>query len=197
MSTPTAQDLATRLDRALRGSGHPLERRSDSLSDQIRAAEHFPDRVLNLCHGRDWSTNWAHRGVHLHLECSEFLGALAGDGDVEGEAADVLIALAALTESQGIPWHEVAALQGARHAPHDIHLAASNLVEAVRGKRPSPGAAAASVLDALLALACGRGTKFRGIQFRHILARAEATLARLETAPRYPGESFAEQEATR
>ncbi len=66
-------------------------------------------RVLRMAQARKWDLHWSTRGVYLHLEASELIEASRGKGcaSVTSEAADVLLTLMLLTESQGISFDEV------------------------------------------------------------------------------------------
>jgi len=66
-----------------------------------------------------------------------------------------------------------------------LHLEASELIEALRGKRGDPKSEAADVLLVLMSI-----TEANGIPWDEVVAQAEATCSRLETAPRYAGEEF-------
>lgn len=64
--------------------------------------------VLAVCRRRGWSTHWTHRGAYLHLESSELIEAVRGKrGDPKLEAADVLIVLMSITESNRIKFSDV------------------------------------------------------------------------------------------
>lgn len=64
--------------------------------------------ILDMCLQRQWITHWTARGAYLHLEASELIEAIRGKhGDPLSEAADVLIVLMSITESNGIPFSEV------------------------------------------------------------------------------------------
>lgn len=70
--------------------------------------EKMAARVLAMCKKRGWSTEWPDRGVYLHLEASELIEAVRGKGgDPAQEAADVLLVLMSITESQKIPFVSV------------------------------------------------------------------------------------------
>jgi len=76
----------------------------------IDTAQSLPARVLAMCKARGWSLHWTHRGAYLHLEASELIESLRGKrGDPLGEAADVLLVLMSITESNGLPWDAVLA----------------------------------------------------------------------------------------
>ena len=63
----------------------------------------LPKRILKKCHDKQWSTEWDHRGVYLHLEVSELIEAIRGKrGDPTEESADVLFTVIALMEANGI-----------------------------------------------------------------------------------------------
>lgn len=65
-----------------------------------------------------------------------------------------------------------------------LHLEASELIEAVRGKGNSnPTDEAGDVLLVLMSI-----TQHAGINFNDVVAAALKKLAHLETAPPYPGE---------
>lgn len=64
-----------------------------------------------------------------------------------------------------------------------LHLEASELIEALRGKRGDPTSEAADVLLVLMSI-----TEANGIPWAHVLSQAERTCERLEDAPRYAGE---------
>jgi NTP pyrophosphatase (non-canonical NTP hydrolase) len=65
-------------------------------------------QALELCNRRGWDLHWSARGVYLHLEASELIEALRGKGgDPLQEAADVLIVLMSITESNGFDWGDV------------------------------------------------------------------------------------------
>lgn len=66
-----------------------------------------------------------------------------------------------------------------------LHLEASELIEALRGKRGETVAEAADVLIVLMSI-----TENAGIPFAEVVATAERTVERLEHAPRYKGEEF-------
>ncbi len=66
-----------------------------------------------------------------------------------------------------------------------LHLEASELIEALRGKRGDPADEAGDVLLVLMSI-----TEHAGIPFSEVIARMTAKLAQLETAPRYPGEEY-------
>ncbi len=71
-----------------------------------------------------------------------------------------------------------------------LHLEASELIEAIRGKHGDPADEAGDVLLVLMSI-----TEYAGIPFAEVIARATAKLAQLETAPRYPGEEYSEPRA--
>jgi len=64
-----------------------------------------------------------------------------------------------------------------------LHLEASELIEALRGKRGEPTSEAADVLIVLMSI-----TENAGIPFADVIAAAERTVERLESAPRYKAE---------
>jgi hypothetical protein len=64
-----------------------------------------------------------------------------------------------------------------------LHLEASELIEALRGKRGDPTAEAADVLIVLMSI-----TENAGIAWSDVLRQAESTCSRLETCDQYPGE---------
>lgn len=66
-----------------------------------------------------------------------------------------------------------------------LHLEASELIEAIRGKHGDPTDEAGDVLLVLMSI-----TEYAGIPFSEVVARATAKLERLETAPRYKGEEY-------
>lgn len=68
----------------------------------------LPIEALKMCHERDWSLHWTHRGAYLHLEVSELIEAIRGKrGNPVDEAADVLIVLMSITENHLIDWTDV------------------------------------------------------------------------------------------
>lgn len=69
----------------------------------------LPAKIIKMFEKMGWSSlHWTHRGVYLHLEVSELIEAIRGKrGDPTKEAADVLIALMGITESNGIDWASV------------------------------------------------------------------------------------------
>lgn len=71
-----------------------------------------------------------------------------------------------------------------------LHLEASELIEAIRGKHGDPADEAGDVLLVLLSI-----IEHAGIPLAEVIARATAKLAQLETAPRYPGEEYIEPQA--
>jgi len=87
----------------------------DDVADPIAAVaemrgdyDDLPHRVLAMCKARNWSLHWTARGAYLHLEASELIEALRGKrGDPTSEAADVLLVLMSITESNGINWASV------------------------------------------------------------------------------------------
>ncbi len=87
-----------------------FQQRIEALEAALAEAGKLPARVLAMCHARGWSMHWTHRGAYLHLESSELIEALRGKrGDPVGEAADVLLVLMSITESNGIAWNDVLA----------------------------------------------------------------------------------------
>lgn len=65
-------------------------------------------RVADMRRLRGWSKDWPLLGAYLHLEVSELIEAVRGKSDdPEGEAADVLLVLMALTEANGIEFSSV------------------------------------------------------------------------------------------
>jgi len=64
-----------------------------------------------------------------------------------------------------------------------LHLEASELIEALRGKRGDPLAEAADVLLVLMSI-----TENAGISWADVLTQTAMTCARLETCAPYPGE---------
>lgn len=70
-----------------------------------------------------------------------------------------------------------------------LHLEASELIEAIRGKRSDPISEAADVLLVLMSI-----TENAGIDWSTVVATAEKTVDRLMTSPRYKGEEFATRE---
>ena len=66
-----------------------------------------------------------------------------------------------------------------------LHLEASELIEAIRGKRGDPTSEAADVLIVLMSI-----TENAGIAWEDVLATAHETVGRLKTKPRYAGEEF-------
>jgi NTP pyrophosphatase (non-canonical NTP hydrolase) len=70
-----------------------------------------------------------------------------------------------------------------------LHLEASELIEAIRGKRGDPKSEAADVLLVLMSI-----TEANGISWSDVVAQATATCARLETCDPYPGEERQEHE---
>lgn len=72
-------------------------------------------RVAEMCARREWSMHWTARGAYLHLEASELIEAIRGKhGDPVDEAGDVLLVLMSITESAGIPFHDVIAAASAK-----------------------------------------------------------------------------------
>lgn len=71
-----------------------------------------------------------------------------------------------------------------------LHLEASELIEAIRGKHGDPADEAGDVLLVLMSI-----TEYAKIPFAEVVARATAKLERLETAPRYKGEEYSANEA--
>ena len=67
-----------------------------------------------------------------------------------------------------------------------LHLEASELIEALRGKRGDPAEEAADVLLVLMSI-----TEANGISWETVDERLRAKLARLETIPPYAGEERA------
>lgn len=70
-----------------------------------------------------------------------------------------------------------------------LHLEASELIEALRGKRDDPKSEAADVLLVLMSI-----TEANEIAWSDVVAQATATCARLETCDPYPGEEIQELE---
>lgn len=66
-----------------------------------------------------------------------------------------------------------------------LHLEASELIEALRGKRGDPLGEAADVLLVLMSI-----TEANGIAWPDVLAQCVRTVEKLEAAPRYKGEEF-------
>jgi hypothetical protein len=64
-----------------------------------------------------------------------------------------------------------------------LHLEASELIEALRGKRGSPLLEAADVLLVLMSI-----TENAGIAWSDVVRQTAATCSRLETCDQYPGE---------
>jgi hypothetical protein len=71
-----------------------------------------------------------------------------------------------------------------------LHLEASELIEALRGKHGDPKSEAADVLLVLMSI-----TEANGIAWLDVVAQATATCARLETCDPYPGEERQELES--
>lgn len=69
----------------------------------------LPEKIIKMCEKRGWSLHWTCRGAYLHLEASELIECIRGKrrGDKTEEAADVLIVLMSITESNGIDWRSV------------------------------------------------------------------------------------------
>lgn len=66
-----------------------------------------------------------------------------------------------------------------------LHLEASELIEAVRGKRGSILGEAGDVLWVLMSI-----TENAGISFDEVVGQAQKTVSELKTKPRYKGEEF-------
>ena len=77
----------------------------------------LPARVLEMCKARNWSLHWTARGAYLHLESSELIEVVRGknlkgftrESRIRDEAADVLMVLQSITESNGVAWDDVEA----------------------------------------------------------------------------------------
>jgi len=69
-----------------------------------------------------------------------------------------------------------------------LHLEASELIEALRGKRGDPLHEAADVLLVLMSI-----TENAGLPWSAVMQQARATCEELKTRPRYPGEEFESQ----
>ena len=70
-----------------------------------------------------------------------------------------------------------------------LHLEASELIEAIRGKYGDPCDEAGDVLLVLMSI-----TEYAGIPFSQVLSAAEAKLQWLEVAPQYQNEETAREE---
>lgn len=100
------------------------ERRAEAMRED---AGRLPARIIEMCKRRGWSLHWTHRGAYLHLESSELVEAVRGKhGDPLKEAADVLLVLMSITESNGIAWA-------------DVRITANKIVEDLMVKPPYPG----------------------------------------------------------
>ena len=62
----------------------------------------YSNRIKAICQSLGWKKDWGNGGCYLHLEASELIEALRGKGDPVSEAADVIIALLALTSHHDI-----------------------------------------------------------------------------------------------
>ena len=71
----------------------------------------------------------------------------------------------------------------------NLHLEASELIEAIRGKHGSIIKEAADVLIVLMSI-----TESRGLVWNDVIAAAQTKVDDLKTRPRYLGESFIESE---
>lgn len=71
------------------------------------------------------------------------------------------------------------------HRGAHLHLEASELIEAVRGKRSDPTKEAGDVLLVLMSL-----TQANGIPWRDVVAAARAKVEEFKTKPRYAGEEY-------
>ena len=66
-------------------------------------------RTLRACRQEGWDRGWTSAGCCLHLEASEFIGALRGKhGDPVEEAGDVLFVLLSLAADYGISITDIA-----------------------------------------------------------------------------------------
>lgn len=72
-----------------------------------------------------------------------------------------------------------------------LHLEASELIEAVRGKRGEIVCEAADVLIVLMSI-----TEHNGVDWRDVEATALATVAGLRVKPHYAGEEYTDPGAT-
>lgn len=66
-----------------------------------------------------------------------------------------------------------------------LHLEASELIEAIRGKHGDPMKEAADVLLVLMSI-----TEYAGIPFEKVLKQAREKCDELMTKPHYPGEEY-------
>ena len=76
---------------------------TEQQSRQVDALVSLPERVIELCEKRGWSTHWTDRLAYLGLEASEFVEAIRGkNGDPVEEAGDVIITALALIVPNGV-----------------------------------------------------------------------------------------------
>lgn len=72
------------------------------MKETIEVLQDYSDRIKHICQQLGWKKDWASGGCYLHLEASELVEALRGKGEPTSEAADVIIALLALTSHHDI-----------------------------------------------------------------------------------------------
>jgi len=75
---------------------------SVNLTETAKVLQDYTDRIKSVCESLDWKKDWGNGGCYLHLEASELIEALRGKGEPVSEAADVIIALFALTSHYDI-----------------------------------------------------------------------------------------------
>lgn len=81
-----------------------------SANDAVETLQSYSDRIRAACKRLGWKKDWASGGCYLHLEASEFIEALRGKGEnpcPTSEAADVLVALFAVTSNYKIPISDI------------------------------------------------------------------------------------------
>ena len=98
--------------------------------------------------------------------------------DSNGGLGDLPARVVAMCKARGWSMHWT-------HRGAYLHLEASELIEAIRGKHGDPADEAGDVLLVLMSI-----TEYAGIPFDAVIAKATAKLTKLETAPHYPGEEY-------
>ena len=98
-----------------------------------------------------------------------------GSSDVLGELPARVVAMC---KQRGWSMHWT-------HRGAYLHLEASELIEAIRGKHGDPAEEAGDVLLVLMSI-----TEYAGIPFWKVVDKAVAKLTHLENAPHYPGEEY-------
>lgn len=128
-----------------------------------KVLEDLAIRCSLACKKENWSRDWPEAGCYLHLEASEFIEALRGEGDPVDEAGDVLFVLISSAQAHGIGVKQIVEASKQRHEgimSSTLHLEASKYIEALRGKQKDPTEKAGRVLFFLLTLGWGQSIQF-------------------------------------